>query len=82
MIGMISCKEATYLTSKKEQGKISIVERMKLSFHFMMCKFCKMFAVQNDIIVHHAKRMEEVLSATDTSMLPDTVKEHIKNSMK
>lgn len=82
MIGMISCKEATYLTSKKEQGKISIVERMKLSFHAMMCKFCKMFAVQNDVIVHHAKRMEDALSSTNTAILPDNVKEHIKSSMK
>lgn len=82
MIGMISCKEATYLTSKKEQGMISFGERIKLSFHLMMCKFCKMFDIQNGVIVHHSKRMEKVLSSTDNVVLPDGAKEQIRGSLK
>ncbi len=81
MIGMISCKEATYLISKKEEGKITMVERLKLSFHLMMCRFCKMFEKQNNFIAHHTRQMEDVLSPHDDGTLPDSIKEKIKRSM-
>jgi len=81
MIGMISCKEASYLTSKKEEGKISLAERLKLAFHLMMCRFCKMFDKQNTFIAHHAKQMEDALADGNEVLLPETVKQRINDSM-
>ncbi|MCB0697259.1 MAG: hypothetical protein KDC07_07835 [Chitinophagaceae bacterium] len=81
MIGMISCKEATYLVSKKEQGKITIAERIRLSLHLMICKFCKRFEKQNKIITEHAKRLEHVLYNEGETTLPDSYKEHIRSSV-
>jgi len=43
---MISCKEASFLTAKKEEGKLSLSESLKLSFHMSMCEFCTRFQRQ------------------------------------
>jgi hypothetical protein len=43
---MISCKEASFLTAKKEEGKLSFGESLKLWFHTSMCEFCTRFYKQ------------------------------------
>ncbi len=47
---MITCKEATLAIIKKEEGKISLTERIRLLIHLAICKFCKMFEKQNKLI--------------------------------
>lgn len=51
---MISCKEATLLSLKKEEGKLSIIERLKLRMHLNMCKVCEFFSLQTKFITKHA----------------------------
>jgi hypothetical protein len=46
----MSCKEATYLMGLKEEGKISMLNRMKLNMHTSMCSFCKRFEEQSKLI--------------------------------
>jgi hypothetical protein len=55
---MINCKESTRLTIKKEENKITLRERIELSFHLMMCKFCSAFNVQNSWINGVSKHAE------------------------
>jgi hypothetical protein len=43
---MISCKEATYLLSLKEEGKLSLSKYLKLELHLAMCVLCKRFKIQ------------------------------------
>lgn len=43
---MINCKEATFLMAKKEEGKLSLIGRIKLSVHTSMCSLCKKFEKQ------------------------------------
>lgn len=47
---MITCKEATLAIIKKEERKISIIERIRLLIHLAICKFCKLFEKQNKLI--------------------------------
>jgi hypothetical protein len=47
---MINCKEATFLMAKKEEGKLSFAERMKLSVHTSMCSLCRKFEKQTSRI--------------------------------
>jgi len=54
----ISCKKATYLVSKKEQGKINIFDRIALKVHFKICDLCKRFEEQTVFIVKNAKHQE------------------------
>ena len=57
----ISCKKATYLISKKEQGKISL---LTLWLHLGICSLCKRFEKQTGFIIKQAKHThtEEKLS--------------------
>lgn len=80
MIGMISCKEATYLISKKEEGKLTLAERLKLSVHLAICSICRAFEKQSKFIAHHASHIEDTLTA-DTQ-LPDAEKAALKTSLK
>ncbi|HZY81589.1 MAG TPA: hypothetical protein VFE50_18830 [Cyclobacteriaceae bacterium] len=41
-----NCKQATLLSIKKEEGKISFVESLKLRYHLMFCDPCRQFIAQ------------------------------------
>lgn len=43
---IFNCRDATFLMSKKEEGKLTLVEKMKLSMHISMCSFCRKFEKQ------------------------------------
>lgn len=72
---MISCKEATFLMAKKEEGKLTLVERLKLSVHTSMCSICKNFEEQT---AHIAKESRHVLA--DES-LSEEAKENIEKTL-
>ena len=68
----ISCKKATYLISKKEQGRINMFDRITLQMHLGICSLCKRFEKQTGFIIKNTKHThtEEKLS--------EEVKERIK----
>ncbi|TAJ13953.1 hypothetical protein DMA11_07110 [Marinilabiliaceae bacterium JC017] len=55
---MITCEEATYLISKKQQDKLSHAERLKLFMHLIMCRYCYRFASQVTLITKAIKRLK------------------------
>lgn len=61
---MVNCKEATLLMAKKEEGKLSLMEKMKLSMHTSMCSFCRKFEKQTTQIAKESKHVhaEEKMS--------------------
>lgn len=71
----ISCKKATYLSSKKEEGKLSWIEKIQLRSHMAICSLCRLFEQQSQIIAHHAKHAE----CTDT--LSDEAKRSIQKNL-
>ena len=50
---MISCKKATYLLSKKEENKLSWLEKIQLRSHLTICSLCRKFEEQTGIIIRH-----------------------------
>ena len=60
----ISCKKATYLVSKKEQGEINLFDRFTLKLHLGICTLCKRFEQQTGFIIQNTKHthLEEKLS--------------------
>lgn len=44
---MISCDEATAICDKNQYGEASFKDKIKLSFHLFLCKFCKTYSKQN-----------------------------------
>ena len=52
---MISCKKATYLLSRKEENKLSWLEKIELSGHLVICSMCRRFEEQTGLIIRNAK---------------------------
>jgi hypothetical protein len=53
----ISCKKATYLVSKKEEGKLNWIESIQLRSHMAICSLCRLFEEQSKFIAKHAKHI-------------------------
>lgn len=59
----ISCKKATLLVSKKEENKLSWLEKIKLRGHLAICSVCRKFETQSGFIGRNAKYLHEHLHA-------------------
>jgi len=46
----LCCKQATYLLLKKEEKALSFKEEYALKFHMRICKLCKAFKIQSEIM--------------------------------
>ena len=46
----ISCDEATTISDKKQYVETTLWERMKMSYHLLFCKNCRVYDEQNTII--------------------------------
>jgi len=57
---MISCRDATELAIKKNLDKLSYMDRIRLRFHLLMCRFCRFFEKQNNIIDEASSHLDEV----------------------
>lgn len=44
------CKHATLLALKREHGKISVAEKVKLFYHLLHCDSCRFFINQSRLI--------------------------------
>ncbi len=75
---MISCKEATFLISKKEENKLSFVEKIKLKMHLLICSFCRLFEKQSKLISMNASKSHQHY----TAVLSDSSKENIIQNLK
>jgi hypothetical protein len=74
---MISCKEATQFILKKEEGKLTVMQRLQLWFHLVLCVFCTLFFKQNKILRHSASHLhahtQATLSAAEKKALIDAL---------
>lgn len=50
MNAKITCKKAVDLISKKEEGKLSAIQRFHLWRHLAECSLCRRFSSQNKLI--------------------------------
>ena len=55
----ITCKQAVHYISKKEEGKLSAVQRFALWRHLAVCSLCRIFSQQNKIIAKAIKESED-----------------------
>jgi len=56
---MISCKKATYLLSKKEEGKLTLLDKLRLRGHLTICSWCRRFEQQGLFIGKNAPHTHE-----------------------
>lgn len=80
---MITCKESTYLVSKKQQDKLSFLEKMQLQFHLIICSYCRRFANQIDFITKGIVRLRSRIEKQSTSIsLSNEQKEKMKEALR
>lgn len=63
---LYNCKQATLLSIKKEEGKISLLESAKLRYHLLMCDPCRRFIQQWEVL-KSKKNVEAKFTLTDES---------------
>lgn len=66
---MLNCREVTRLVSESQERKLSVVEKMSLNLHLMMCDGCKNFSLQvpflRKAMKAYSERLDEVIDDPD-----------------
>lgn len=74
----LSCKRATFLMSKKEEGKLTALEKVQLKIHLNICDFCTRFEKQTKFFSKNAVHQHNHTPAK----LSDQKKTEIKSLLK
>lgn len=79
---MLNCEQATFLITKEMSGNITFSEKIKMQFHLMACKYCRLFKKQsrflNDSVEHLHRHSNENLP---DSKLDDARKEAMEQTL-
>ncbi|MDN3654837.1 hypothetical protein QWZ08_04305 [Ferruginibacter paludis] len=78
---VFDCKQATLLSLKKEGGKITIMERVKLFYHLLYCVYCRRFEKQSSIINHLGEGVINSIFTDPPHTLSDKAKENIQQQI-
>lgn len=76
---MISCKEATILLVMKNHETLSMWDKMRLSLHLSMCRFCSLFEKQNNIIDKKVAELDEKIPSYLTEESKEKILHQIEN---
>ncbi len=75
----ITCKQAVDYISKKEEGKLSINQRLQLWKHLSICSLCKTFSRQNKLITSffskHSEKLQHNIKPVDKEAIIKALKE-------
>lgn len=76
---MISCDKAAFLTSKAQEGRLSIFEKIELRVHILSCKYCKRYKQEIELLNRHVKQQnEKILQGQNGYHLSQVDKEKLK----
>lgn len=78
---MISCDEATLISDKKQYKEASSWELIKMGFHVLMCKSCKVYTTQNNVLtkILTNERLPDI--DNNESLLTEEAKKQIKDKI-
>lgn len=73
---LITCKQATMMVVQNKEVKFSLKQRFALWLHLALCKFCKLFALQNEAIdmLLARKKSGELLTESEKEKLKENLK--------
>lgn len=75
----ITCEKSTELSVRKADGKIGLINRLKLWFHLRMCALCRNFERQNAWI---DARMKQLKMSKLSQQQKREIKERLKKNMR
>ena len=83
---MLTCDEATAICDKNQYGEASISEKISLTFHLLICKYCKKYTKQNNLMTRlfgqfltHCDETHELSEEDKTEIEKNLQKELKKN---
>ena len=77
---MISCDEATAICDKNQYNEATLSEKISLSYHLFICKYCKKYTKQNNLM---SQIFGKYLTPCDGSeKMSDEAKEELKKNVK
>jgi hypothetical protein len=74
---VFDCHQATFLSIKKDAGTITLIERLKLSYHLLYCDPCRQFIKQSHAIDRSGKTFHDMLASNPPFRLPDHVRDDL-----
>ncbi len=74
---VFNCKRATLLSLKKDQGKITFLERAELSYHLIYCDPCRRFITQS----HQIDNAGAALMLKPPFSLPENIRSLIQQEI-
>ena len=77
----LTCDEATTICDKSQYGAASLLEKVKLNIHVMLCKKCGLYSKQNDIMTKCYKKHIEDVDNTECG-LKEEEKEYMHQEIK
>jgi len=77
---MITCKEATMLSVKKAEIKLSFQDRFRLFIHLLVCKYCRLFDKQTKMINKLLSnwKADKKLSDLEKNSLQNLIEQELK----
>lgn len=77
---MLTCKEASLLTSQGLNQRLGLRERLSLMIHLFMCDACMRFRRQLDFLRRAARRADE--EAGEGTSLPPEIRARIAERLR
>ena len=79
---VFDCKQATLLSLKRNEGTITFVERLKLSYHLLYCSPCRKFMEQSAEIDQIGRKVDQGLSLRPPFSLSERAKGGIQQQIR
>jgi hypothetical protein len=76
------CPEVTRLLSLGMEEKLSLLTRIRLRIHFLMCSFCQRYANQLKYLREVSHEFPEKVGDVSTEKLPEDVKQRMRDALK
>ena len=77
-----TCPEVIRILSLGMDNKLSLLTRMKLRIHFLMCSFCERYVKQLKDMRDVAHEFPEKIGDVSDATLPSEVKQRLKDSLR
>ena len=76
-----TCPEVVRILSQGMDKELSVMTRLKLRVHFLMCSFCERYAKQLKYIRTVAREFPDKIGDVSTASLPTDAKERMKAAL-
>ena len=76
---LLPCEKASLLVIKREEGKITSIEKFQLAVHHLICGLCKEFDEQNEFMNLNIKRHYQ--SKDDQLQFSSSEKDKLKSEI-